>query len=871
MKSKFARRLSVMLLCLLLAFAMLLSACTPADPTPPEPDDQEKPGDTTPPDDGKEPDDGKNPDDGKEDPPVDDGFVKLSDKGNALYNATYQTMLDRLMQDGYAQTSLTGAYDGMFVRDASIQVMAHIAQGDMDAAMRILKYMAAYHKALGAEHAIHIMNSLNDDELYDYVTGQKTAPKLFAGTSGQSVAQLDYGTALYRVVLPNNQAAQEFSVPFDSITEISIALEISSKSGKIHLDIGTAPGDASVADMAFDVKDVVIDGKWAKFVFDTPVKVEPNQVYTFTVGGEVSDGNVVAFGKLGAGGAYNFDLPAYGGWIKEAHSIGYQIRSDVSIAGESNAASQTFTATGDRLDKIDIALTSNEATKAHAKLTDASGKVIKEVTVDVPENTNILTLDMGLTVTEGAQYTLSVWTDGGRTAWEMMSADSHYLIVTPEYSGSHLAGSATIGGSTVASQTLPAILNSKKVTSAALYLAAVGTVGANDTFTVSLYKGDVLVDAITCPLSMLGDKATEYKFELCLPVSDVPADDDYSIKVSASREGSVKWFGKQDGSNVLLSYTVGCSNVTPLSRAVQVDGHYMWLNSFAMFVLQAEKNFKGQYDEFIKAVYPQMSAYAEHFFETEGTLGGNVGFIDETYGLMYTPSYEHSRDGRYWKAFDLITNVFVSEAMHKMSQVASVYGTADQATAYAKYADELAAAINDKMVYELDGKDIYIDLIDVENGTNHKGYTEVTEEGYRVYKGFSFVNLAPLAADWYAMDEQIMKNTYETYFKFGSEKYGKYNVLGVTVTLNENETTDKIGNHVIGKGFAWELHYNWKMGNTERVEEMIAFMEARSTTVYPEVWRRDGGVSDSANQEHANWILFTMARITGKYQPDAEK
>ena len=175
------------------------------------------------------------------------------------------------------------------------------------------------------------------------------------------------------------------------------------------------------------------------------------------------------------------------------------------------------------------------------------------------------------------------------------------------------------------------------------------------------------------------------------------------------------------------------------------------------------------------------------------------------------------------------------------------------------------------MVYELDGKDIYIDLIDVENGTNHKGYTEVTEEGYRVYKGFSFVNLAPLAADWYAMDEQIMKNTYETYFKFGSEKYGKYDVLGVVVVLNENETTDKIGNHVIGKGFAWELHYNWKMGNTERVEEMIAFMEARSTTVYPEVWRKDGGVSDSANQEHANWILYSVALITGKYQPDAEK
>jgi hypothetical protein len=43
-------------------------------------------------------------------------------------------------------------------------------------------------------------------------------------------------------------------------------------------------------------------------------------------------------------------------------------------------------------------------------------------------------------------------------------------------------------------------------------------------------------------------------------------------------------------------------------------------------------------------------------------------------------------------------------------------------------------------------------------------------------------------------------------------------------------------------------------------------MDQNSTDVYPEVWRKDGGVNDSANQEHANWILYTMARITGKYK-----
>lgn len=876
MKTQLTRKFSVMLLCLVLVFAMLLSACQQPT-TPPDPDDEQTPGDTDkdPGDTDKDPDDNDNDnndndDDNKEDPPVDDGFVKLTEKGNLLYDATYQTMIDRLNQDGYAQTSITGAYPGMFVRDASIQVMAHIAQGDMDAAMRILKYMAAYHKEIGAAHAIHIMNSLNDDYLYDSVVGEKVLAAISNGANGQSVTQMGHDTALFKIVLPNNQAAQTFSVPFDTITEIAISLEVSATAGTLHLLIGNAAGDNSVADLDFDISKITKDGKWVKLMFDEPVSVVPNQTYVFTIGAEIASGNVVAFGQLGAGGAFNFDLPHYGGWIPEGHAMGYQIRTSSTIAGESNAATQTFTAPGDRLDSIDVALTSNETTVAHAKLTDKDGKVLKEVSATIPVGTTILPLDFDLTVTEGAQYTLSIWTDGARTAWEMMAKDVHYLVITPEYSGSKLAGFVTVGGSTVASETLADELSAKKVTSVSLYLASVGTVGADDTFTVSLYKGDVLVDEITYPLSVLSNVANLHRVDFCLPVADVEEDTEYTVEVSASRDGSVKWFGQKDGNNVLLSYSAGCSNVSPISTKTQVDGHYMWMNSFAMFVLEAEKNYKGQYDEFIEAVYPQMAAYSEYFFETEGTISGDVGFVDKTYGLMYTPSYEHSRDGRYWKAFDLITNVFVSEAMHKMSQVAAIVGTQEQSDNYAKLADEIAAAVHEKLVYDFDGKDIYIDLIDVENGTDYPGYSLKTEEGYRVYKGFSFVNLAPLAADWYAMDEEIMKNTYEAYMETSAEKYGKYDMLAVVTRLNENNIAVYYGNHVIGKGFAWELFYNWKIGNDERVEEMIEFMEARSNTVYPEVWRKDGGVNDSANQEHANWILYTMARITGKYQSNAE-
>ena len=806
---------------------------------------------------------------------MDDKYVQLSDKGNSLYAATYQTMLDRLYQNGYAQTSLTGAYNGMFVRDASIQVMAHIAQGDMDAAMSILKFMAAYHKAIGAEHAIHIMDALPNNIQYDFATGLRVPASAYT----DSVAQMDYATALYKVVLPGNQAAQQFTVPFDNISEISIALDLGgSKKGTLNLSIGVEPGDGSVFSTKIPVDKAVVDGKWVKLVLDTPVDVTPNETYFFTIGAEGVDGNVIAFGKLGAGGANNYDPAAYGGWIKEAHSLAYQIRADETITGEANAVTQDFTAQGDRIDTIDVIINTSEKTAANAVLKDASGNVLKTLKVDLGAGQITATLDIGLAVTEGAKYSLTIWTESGKTSWQKMSQDSRSLTVYPEFSGSKLPTSVTVGGKVVAAQTLPEDLSGLYLTTAQLYLAAVGTVAAEDTVTVALYKGDILIDAITVPLSTLSDKANAYDFSFCLPLEDTAAEDAYVIEVSASREGSVKWFG-QNGTDIdrpctldgkvqdaVLSYVVGAADqIKPLSQTVQVDGHYMWMNAYAMFVLEAEANFKGQYDEFIDLLYPVMEAYTLYFFQTEGAVGGKVGFVDSTYGLMYTPSYEHSRDGRYWKAFDLITNVFCSEAAYKMGRVAKLMNKEAVATQLQTYADNIAAAVHENLTADFNGKTIYIDLIDVETGKVYDGYAFKTEEGYRVYKGFSFVNLAPLAAEWYAMNDEIMKNTYESYVSAGSEMYGKYSVLGVVVNLNQQDETVKIGNHVIGKGFAWELFYNWKIGNTERVNELIAFMEAKSTEVYPEVWRKDGSVSDSANQEHANWILYTMARITGKY------
>lgn len=847
-----------MLLALVLVLGTLLTACQKPDEEPDPTPDQSQDGEQTP-------DQPENPDGGKEDDM--DQYVKLSEKGQKLYDATYKTMLDRLHENGYAQTSLTGAYQGMFVRDASIQVMAHIAEGDMDEAMSILRFMASYHKATNAPFAHHIMSELTANSVWDYIDKDMSyeAPEL--GKVGTSVSSEDTSIALYKINMPTNGCAQKIMLPFDNVSEISVYLELAGKEGEIVVSLGTEPGDDSIGKISRDIADLGSGKDWYTFKFDEPVDVEAGEKYVLSVWAENATGNIISFGKTSGGSGYNFDVPAFGGWVSNGQVIGYRIRTDNSLVGKGNAVTQTFVAKGDVIDTIEIDATCSVETNLYGALVDADGKEVKTATVKMSGGK--VAFDFGsVKVTEGKTYGLSVYAEKGDVVWATAAAatvayksadsdkaplgETYALRVYPEYSGTRTAVGVKVGGGVEAKQTLSSTLNSKLVTSAQLYLAAVGTAAAEDTFTVSLYKGDALISEVTRPVSTLGSKAAAYNFEFALPMSKLNADEAYSIQIGASRAESVQWFGKAgidraqachvDGKaqELVLSYRAGISNVTPISTKIQVDGNYMWMNAFAMFALESGE----EYGEFLDSVYDLMIEYTRYFLDN--------GYIHEN-GLVHNPNYEHSRKGRYWDGYDLITNCFASEALHKMSQVAKMYGDNAVADEFAKAADDIAEAVHTELVSEFEGKPIYTELI-------------ALDEGGAVYRGFSFVNLAPIASDWYAVNEEIMANTYEAYLKIGTQKYSGIDMLAVVVDVNDKDQATYHGNHVIGKGLGWELYYLWKTGNTERLNDVLEFVDKRSNEIYPETWVADGRLADSGNQEQASWILFEVARITGKYQ-----
>ena len=123
----------------------------------------------------------------------------------------------------------------------------------------------------------------------------------------------------------------------------------------------------------------------------------------------------------------------------------------------------------------------------------------------------------------------------------------------------------------------------------------------------------------------------------------------------------------------------------------------------------------------------------------------------------------------------------------------------------------------------------------------------------------SWVNLAPIAAGWYGMDERIMRDTFAAYREIASVSYGAYPMLDACYYMD----TGRYGNHVIGKGYSWELMFSAAVGDTARVDEMTEFMLMNSpaSNMYPESWWYPDRFSDVGNQEHSSWIAYAMATV----------
>ncbi len=279
------------------------------------------------------------------------------------------------------------------------------------------------------------------------------------------------------------------------------------------------------------------------------------------------------------------------------------------------------------------------------------------------------------------------------------------------------------------------------------------------------------------------------------------------------------------------------------SSVLQTDTTFFFLHAWVQFATKAPKTAKNK--AYIEGSYSKVKEFANYFLD--------IGELDNQYGLLCNLNFEHTRDTSYWQSYDLLTNVYASQAYHEMAQYFKTLDS-ENAKRWEEASSQIAAGIHENLTVELDGALMYAELRgnSLKNINNDPG----AEEKFVV--GFSWVNLAPMGCDWYAANPDILEHTYQMYLKYGACKYYRKVVMLDACTNFSIKLKNPLhsGTHVIGKGLAWEMMYCKKMGYTQRLVELASFLEEFSEDMYRETWVYSGGGADTGNQEQASWLLI---------------
>lgn len=216
-------------------------------------------------------------------------------------------------------------------------------------------------------------------------------------------------------------------------------------------------------------------------------------------------------------------------------------------------------------------------------------------------------------------------------------------------------------------------------------------------------------------------------------------------------------------------------------------------------------------------------------------------------GLVRNGCLEHSREERYWDTFDILTQTFVCAALEEMIRLAECRGDFDSAKKWQLRLSALNQAVHTLMVRSVDGMPVYLEMR-LPNG-----------DSGTPFDGFSWLNLAPVAAGWKGVDNLILKNTIVKYAEKACFVWEGFHITGM-------EYKPVIRKVILGKALAWELLYNFKENNLERTGELLHLLE----TVNPEgpylefaffqpnnSWK----IKDPGNGEQCVWMTWVIGLL----------
>lgn len=310
-----------------------------------------------------------------------------------------------------------------------------------------------------------------------------------------------------------------------------------------------------------------------------------------------------------------------------------------------------------------------------------------------------------------------------------------------------------------------------------------------------------------------------------------------------------------------IPHVIGKKNgtYTIISDEHQIDGqaHVVW--AWAKLALKrGHTQFEDDTWPFISKI---MSRTCDRTFL-------QTGFWSVETGLVRNISFEHSREGRRWDTWDLLTQSFVGGALKGMSAVAA-------------RRSEVKLADTWKTKLDLLKKGIATNLTTSRNGTTT--YLEMrlpNSNGGLPYLGMGWVTLSPIAAEWEGLDHEVMRNTVKA-----MQQTMLKNTNGVVWMPTDSYPNGSVSNEIIGKGMGWELDFasaekdyarikqildlirivnapkpiymegGWLEGNGHKLSEQLSQQDLEH--MKDAVWK----TKDAGNGEQCAWWCWAMARL----------
>lgn len=730
-------------------------------------------------------------------------------------------------------------------------------------------------------------------------TGDITAFEIISGESAAAfsdmVSQKTADRDLYLINAPNHKAVQPFMASFTRIDSVRVYLTSTEETDQVTVRIlKDYQNDATVvAQQTFSLGGIR-DG-WRSLVFDRLVEIEAGERYYLELSAPEGCGRVVwkGSGMIAGYQAVNYDQNAYGGYFTDNNTTAFEIVPYLPVSDRQIGRQFWFDVSG-KLTGARIALRTEKAGGTlHLQLRKTlEGEPLAQaecVLDSTGDNSYTLSFGQPVSIPADQGYFLVAWVDGTDGEVLVLPDDqqtigNRYLLDGADWIPSvmdfaleplrQVEPLASFGGAVFAEQEIPAYAG-ETITAVKVSLDRVA-----DTDTqveAALYKQvgsqRILVDTDTVSAQELGTTG-EHTFRFGLPLDGrANSAGNYILRLSAkdAPADSFAWFGAADADRFAsslggdredtvsgdFSFTAYRSYVTPTCDAApQVDCTYMVVYAWAQFYKAAAGS--DAYDQWLKDSYPLIVKLCNYYLKDDNQMNDSLN-------LIYNPHFEHTRNTQYHRGYDLITNVFASQSLYEMAEIAEDFNDAENAAFWAQIDQRLVSGIEETLICTLDGKTIYAEMLGKMINENCEDY---------FIPGFSWVNLAPIAADWHAADVEILNNTLEKYQKFGSVDYNGFSMLDACIFLNAEGTgldTSKgysgTHAHVIGKGWSWQLMFAAEQGDAETVERLIGFSLAHraESNLYTENWTQfEPGVvtySDPGNQEHASWQMYAMCTL----------